>query len=151
MLLNGGQIAGERILKRETVEDMLSQQVRLAHGLSYFPEMAFGYGLGVRDDASPPARRDWPRSDLVRLREHVLLRRHLNEFAAVAMTQYYGPESRFFSARHSEGRIWSDRAREREVAGQGAAARSREYPLIDQFHRKRVNAASEWRPPCPCG
>src|SRR5438552_3744266 len=82
MLLNGGQLDGRRVLKRETVALMMKDQ--LPHGLTPIPGPAadwppgkngFEYGGAVRVDSDKtvpgsPGTFRWPGHGLVRIRPH---------------------------------------------------------------------------------
>ncbi len=103
MLLNEGQLDGVRILKAETVKDMLRRQTTADQGDVYwydpdaFPTVkGFGWGLsiGVRPDAAgpevpgKPGERGW-----AGLANTLFFINTKERIVAVAMAQYVGPNA----------------------------------------------------------
>jgi CubicO group peptidase (beta-lactamase class C family) len=102
MLLNGGELEGARVLKPETVKMMLSRQTTPAQGLVYwynhnstptFRGYAWGLAIGVRAAEGPHAA---PGSDgdaaWGGLANTAFFLDPKEQIAAVAMTQYLGPD-----------------------------------------------------------
>lgn len=103
MLLNSGELDGARVLKPETVQAMLTRQTTADQGDVYwyepdaFPTVkGFGWGLsiGVRpDDGGPdvpgkPGERGW-----AGLANTLFFINVKERIAAVAMSQYVGPQA----------------------------------------------------------
>jgi CubicO group peptidase (beta-lactamase class C family) len=104
MLIQGGTLNGVRILRPETVKDMLTGHAPLQPGLSYRPHMAFGYGLGVYDeDAARPAGLKGHEASWGGLANTFFLVDTDHDLAAVAMTQYYGPDADMFTEIFRQG------------------------------------------------
>ncbi len=102
MLLNSGELDGQRILKPETVKMMLTRQTTPAQGLVYwynhnstpvFRGYAWGLTIGVRAAEGPHAA---PGSDgdaaWGGLANTAFFIDPKEQIAAVAMTQYLGPD-----------------------------------------------------------
>jgi CubicO group peptidase (beta-lactamase class C family) len=102
MLLNGGELDGARVLKPETVKMMLSRQTTPAQGLVYwynhnstpvFRGYAWGLAIGVRaaegPHAAPGSEGDAAWGGLANTAYFVDPK---EQIAAVAMTQYLGPD-----------------------------------------------------------
>ncbi|CAN5477616.1 serine hydrolase domain-containing protein [soil metagenome] len=93
MLVQGGTLNGVRILKPETVTDMLTGHAPLQPGLAYQPDMKFGYGLGVFDEgAKRPGAIKGHEATWGGLANTFFFVDTDHDLAAVAMTQYYGPD-----------------------------------------------------------
>lgn len=100
MLLLGGELDGTRILRPETVDEMLSRQTTAEQGLVFEelgsegmnPGYAWGYGVGVRaaegEHAAPGAEGDAAWYGMADT--HFVIDR-VNGRAAVALAQYFGP------------------------------------------------------------
>jgi CubicO group peptidase (beta-lactamase class C family) len=102
MLLNGGELDGVRVLKTETVKMMLSRQTTPEQGLVYwynhsstptFRGYAWGLAIGVRAEEGPHTI---PGSDgdaaWGGLANTAYFLDPKEQLAAVAMTQYLGPD-----------------------------------------------------------
>ena len=102
MLLNGGELDGNRVLKPETVKMMLTRQTTPAQGLVYwynhnstpvFRGYAWGLAIGIRAAEGPHAA---PGSDgdaaWGGLANTAFFIDPKEQIAAVAMTQYLGPD-----------------------------------------------------------
>ncbi len=98
LLLGGGSVDGVRILKPETVRDMLTGHAPLQPGLSYRPNISFGYGLGVLDkDAPRPFGIKGHEATWGGLANTFFIVDTENDLSAVAMTQYFGPDADSFT------------------------------------------------------
>jgi len=91
LLLNGGEIDGVRILKPETMKDMLTGHASLVPGLAYRPNAAFGYGLAVLDDkAQRPFGIASQEAGWFGVANTTFFVDPQHQLAAVGMTQYFG-------------------------------------------------------------
>lgn len=98
LLLGGGTVDGVRVLKPETVRKMLTGHAPLQPGLAYQPKKSFGYGLAVADEDAPrPFGIKGHEATWGGLANTFFLVDTQNDLAAVAMTQYFGPESDIFT------------------------------------------------------
>ncbi|MDX2145820.1 MAG: serine hydrolase domain-containing protein [Rhodospirillaceae bacterium] len=102
MLLNGGELDGARILKPETVKMMLTRQTTPEQGLVYwynhnstpvFRGYAWGLAIGVRAEEGPHAAPGSP-GDAAwgGLANTAYFLDPQEQIAAVALTQYLGPD-----------------------------------------------------------
>jgi CubicO group peptidase (beta-lactamase class C family) len=102
MLLNGGELDGTRVLKPETVKMMLTRQTTPEQGLVYwynhnstpvFRGYAWGLAIGVRAEEGPHAAPGSP-GDAAwgGLANTAYFLDPLQQVAAVALTQYLGPD-----------------------------------------------------------
>jgi CubicO group peptidase (beta-lactamase class C family) len=102
MLLNGGELEGARVLKPETVKMMLSRQTTPDQGLVYwynhnsspvFRGYAWGLAIGVRAEEGPHAAPGSP-GDAAwgGLANTAYFLDPKEQIAAVALTQYLGPD-----------------------------------------------------------
>jgi CubicO group peptidase (beta-lactamase class C family)/predicted dinucleotide-binding enzyme len=101
MLLNGGQLDGVRVLKPETVKAMLTRQTTPEQGLVYwyaptqypaFSGYAWGYAIGIRVDGTHHVAGTSGDAGWAGFTNTWFFIDPAKEIAAVAMTQYLGPD-----------------------------------------------------------
>jgi CubicO group peptidase (beta-lactamase class C family) len=103
MLLNGGELDGVRVLKPETVRMMLSRQTTPEQGLTYwydpsasplFKDRAWGLGISVpAAEITPKSAPDGQMDGWAGLMNTVFFVDPGHDLAAVAMSQYLGPDA----------------------------------------------------------